>query len=344
MTKPSGMHFKRNHSLKPFNTFGIDVKADLFTQIHSSAMLQELLSEPQWQSLPKLILGQGSNVLLTKDFPGLVIINKIPGISVINEDDDYIWMKIGAGENWHQFVIHCVENNYAGIENLSLIPGTVGAAPMQNIGAYGVELKEVFEELEALDLNNGHVRVFRHEECHFGYRDSIFKNSCKNQFVITSVTLCLNKKPNFNISYGTLQETLEKMQVHKLSIKAISDAVIHIRQTKLPDPRVLGNAGSFFKNPTIFLAQFTQLKDQFSKLPSYPAEDDKIKIPAAWLIEQCGFRGHRVGEIGVHDRQALVIVNYGAGTGLEIKHLAEEIQASVFAKFGITLTPEVNII
>lgn len=336
---------QQNISLQPFNTFGIQVKADFFTSMKSADMLLALLQDPQWKAMPKFILGGGSNTLFTQDFAGLVIKNDIQGIQCIDEDDNHLWLKIGAGENWHELVMHCIQHGFHGVENLSLIPGTVGAAPIQNIGAYGVELRDVFHQLEAVDIHRGEIKIFDNAQCEFDYRNSVFKTKYKDQYVITNVTLKLNKKPNFNLSYGAVQETLKEMHIHDLTLKAVSDAVIHIRQSKLPDPKVIGNAGSFFKNPVISANQFKQLQEKFPHIPHYPADSsDSIKIAAGWLIEQCGWKGKRIGHIGVHDKQALVIVNYGSGTGNAIRDLALQIQNSVLEKFQIQLVPEVNII
>lgn len=337
---------QNNRSLAHFNTFDIDVNAEYFTCIDSDDQLSELVTQPQWASTPKVVLGEGSNVLLTQNINGLVIKNNIRSIEKIDENKNHVWLNVGAGENWHQLVLYCVENNYAGIENLSLIPGSVGAAPMQNIGAYGVEIKDVFEQLAAVSLDDGTTRIFTHSDCHFDYRDSIFKNEQKEKYAITTVTLRLNKKPVFNIRYGALKEWLSQSGIDEkhLTIKAVSDAVIHIRQSKLPDPKKIANAGSFFKNPVISREQFTSLQHHFENIPHYPDTQNHVKIPAAWLIERCGWKGKRLNSIGVHERQALVLVNYGGGTGAAIKNLAEAIQHSVFDTFGIHLTPEVNII
>lgn len=337
-------NIQENAQLKHLNTFGIDVKARYFAIIQSPNELRSLLSQKLFNETPKLILGDGSNILFTQNYDGLVIKNAIKGIQTISEDDDHVWLKIGAGENWHDFVIHCIQQGYGGIENLSLIPGTVGAAPIQNIGAYGVELCNIFSELEAMNLKDCTFRTFTHEECQFGYRDSVFKNLYKDQYIILSVVLRLDKKPKFNIDYGNIQETLQSMEVKDLSIKAISDAVIHIRRSKLPNPKELGNAGSFFKNPLIPQAHFSELKKNFPSMPFFSIENsDSIKIPAAWLIEQCGFKGKRVGDAGVHDKQALVLVNYNASNGADILELAQKIQQSVQEKFNVQLTPEVRV-
>jgi len=336
------MAIQENVSLRPYNTFGFDVRARYFVSITSVEELQNLLRDPQWRTMPKWILGGGSNVLLTQDVEALVIQIAIKGIEQVDEDAQYVWLRAGAGENWHQFVLYCVENEYGGVENLSLIPGTVGAAPMQNIGAYGVEIKDVFEELEAVEIETGNVQKFDKTSCSFGYRESVFKRSLKDQYVITSVTFRLQKVPDFHIAYGDIQKTLEAMGTQELSLRAVSDAVITIRQSKLPDPAHIGNAGSFFKNPEVPKSTFEVLKTKYPTLPGYPVSDDVVKVPAGWLIEMAGWKGYREGAVGVHDRQALVLVHYGAGTGQQIKDLAYRVQASVEDTFGIRLSPEVN--
>ncbi|MBD0332391.1 MAG: UDP-N-acetylmuramate dehydrogenase [Chitinophagaceae bacterium] len=349
------MQIRENISLKPYNTFAVDAKARYFSSFNSVDMLHEILE----QSLTKLkvtpnsklrtpnsqlVLGGGSNILFTTDFDGLVLKNEIKGIEVVKEDDDHVYIKVGAGENWHQFVLHCLQHNYAGVENLSLIPGNVGASPMQNIGAYGVEIKDVFHELEAFYLNEKTNCTFSLNDCEFGYRDSVFKGRFKDQFVITCVTYRLNKRPVFNINYGALKQELERMNVQKLRIQIISQAVINIRSSKLPDPAVLGNAGSFFKNPQIPKHEFHELKRMYPNMPSFPVNEISVKVPAGWLIEQCGWKGYRKGDAGCYEKQALVLVNYGNATGKEIYELSEKIAQSVKQKFGVRLEREVNII
>lgn len=338
------MQIKENVSLKLYNTFGIAAYARYFTEVHTVAELQELLNNPTYRNTQKLILGGGSNILFTQDFDGLVIKISIKGISVIKEDADHVWLKVGAGEVWHELVMYCIEHHYAGLENLSLIPGTVGAAPMQNIGAYGVEIKETFDSLEAVHMATGSLRVFTNESCVFGYRESVFKKELKGQYIITNVTLKLNKVPAFNTSYGAITETLQAMDVKELSIRSVSDAVIHIRRSKLPDPSQIGNAGSFFKNPEISKTDYEALKAQYPSIPGYVTGTDTVKVPAGWLIEQAGWKGKQVGNTGVHKNQALVLVNYGSAQGSEIKALSEEVQKSVHGKFGIWLQAEVNMI
>ena len=295
------------------------------------------------QNINPLILGGGSNILLTKNQDALVIKIEIEGIKVVQESEKYVFVEAGAGVNWHQFVLTAIENEWAGIENLSLIPGTVGASPMQNIGAYGVEIKDVFASLKAINKETLEVEEFNASQCKFGYRESVFKHELKGKYVICSVVFRLRKKPEFHTEYGAIQETLKAAGVEELSLKAVSDAVIQIRQSKLPDPKEIGNSGSFFKNPTISIDHFQALQSQYQTIPGYPNEEG-IKVPAAWLIEQCGWKGKRFGEIGVHAMQPLVLVNYGKGDGNDIKNLAEKIQKSVLERFGISIYPEVNFL
>ncbi|MHA7128765.1 UDP-N-acetylmuramate dehydrogenase [Algoriphagus namhaensis] len=337
------MQIESRVSLKPFNTFGLEQVADFFVEVSSVEELREALLWARENNLETFILGGGSNILLTQDLNCLVIAIRIKGVELSKEDEDHLWVKVGAGENWHEFVLKCIENKWAGVENLSLIPGTVGASPMQNIGAYGVEIKEVFHELEALNKATLQIEIFDAEACGFGYRESVFKNILKDQYIITAVTFRLFKKPIFKTEYGIIRETLSKNGVSHLSIKAISDAVIEIRNSKLPNPKEIGNAGSFFKNPTIPLPQYEKLQAAYPMIPGYPLAEE-VKVPAAWLIEQAGWKGKRFGQIGVHEKQPLVLVNYGGGKGEDIQKLAMEIQESVETKFGITLTPEVNFI
>ncbi|QNF35426.1 UDP-N-acetylmuramate dehydrogenase [Adhaeribacter swui] len=338
------MELQRNVSLRPYNTFGMEVKARLFAVFNTVAELQQLLRLPEIQNLPKLILGGGSNILFTQDFDGVVLKNNILGIEINDLDADYSLVKSGSGVIWHDLVLHTLEQGLGGLENLSLIPGTVGAAPLQNIGAYGVELKDVFESLEAVNLSSGELQTFNAEQCKFGYRESIFKNELKGQYIVVSVTLRLRKKPFFNTSYGAIAQTLAAMQVQELNARAISEAVCQIRKSKLPDPAQIGNAGSFFKNPEIPVEQFTSLQEQYPTIPSYPTTPGKVKVPAGWLIEQAGWKGRRFESYGVHKDQALVLVNYGGARGNQVQDLAHQIIKSVQEKFNITLQPEVNII
>ena len=337
------MLIHRNQSLKVYNTFGLDVLANYLIEIESTDDLDEVYHSNEFRPLPKLILGGGSNVLFTGNQRKAVLRIKIQGISIVKESNHHVWVKAGAGELWHQFVMWCIERGLAGVENLSLIPGTIGAAPMQNIGAYGVEQMEVFEELEAYEIKTGHLIKFKRDDCQFGYRHSIFKTDLKDKYIITSVTYKLSKRPVFNIKYGAIKETLDEMGVASLSIQAISQAVVHIRQSKLPDPAIIGNAGSFFKNPIIERPHYEALKAAYDDMPSYPVSDDWVKIPAAWLIEQSGWKGKKYGRVGVHDKQPLVLVNYGDGAGKDILVLAEKIQSSIQSKFGVELHREVNV-
>lgn len=339
------LSFQKNIDLKPFNTFGIHVTAHHFVSIHAQDDFLELIQSDLFKSEKHLILGGGSNVLLTGDFDGLVIHNKLKGIDIVQEDDSQITLCIASGEEWHSLVMYCVNNNWGGIENLALIPGTVGAAPMQNIGAYGVEIKEVVDFVTGIDLTTGAQRTLTNTECAFGYRESIFKHELKENFFISSVTLTLTKKDHvLRMEYGAIKDTLLLMNVDRPTIQSIAEAVIKIRQQKLPDPRVLGNSGSFFKNPSIPQEHFNLLKQTHPDIPGYPTDFQMIKIPAAWLIEQSGWKGKRQNHAGVHDQQALVLINYNSASGHEILDLAKMIQQDVYDKFMIHLTPEVNII
>lgn len=339
------IRIQENVELKPFNTFGIQANARHFISVNAADDFFELQQTDLFRNEPRLILGGGSNVLLTHDFNGLVIHNNLKGIQSIQETDETITLKVASGEVWHPFVMHCVQHNWGGVENLSLIPGTIGAAPMQNIGAYGVEVQEVIDQVEGIELSTGSTQVFNKSECRFGYRESIFKHELKEKFFISSVTLTLTKKNHLlRTGYGAIQDTLRDMHIAEPTIQSISKAVMHIRSKKLPDPTAMGNAGSFFKNPTITQQHYTSLKSTWPDIPGYASENQSVKVPAAWLIEQCGWKGKRVGDAGVHQHQPLVIVNYDRATGEEILSLAMQVRASVQEKFNITLTPEVNII
>ncbi len=340
------MQIQENISLKPYNTFNIDSTAKYFATFSSLDELDELVSFSSRTSrpLPSLILGGGSNILFTKNFDGLVLKNELKGCELVKEDTLHYYIKASAGENWHRFVMYCLDKNYAGLENLSLIPGCVGASPMQNIGAYGVEIKDVFESLEAYNLHDKKVEQFTVNDCEFGYRESVFKGKYKGKFIILNVTYRLNKQPVFSTSYGALEQELAKMNVQQLSIKAISQAVINIRTSKLPDPNEIGNAGSFFKNPQITIQQFNELKKAYPTLPGYPIDGHYIKVAAGWLIEQCGWKGYRLDDAGVHAKQALVLVNYGNARGEDIYKLSGKIIDTVKSKFGIALEREVNIV
>jgi UDP-N-acetylmuramate dehydrogenase len=334
---------QENISLKPFNTFGIEASTRYFGRFSSVEELNQILTSNKDKEL--LILGGGSNILLTKNFDGLTLINEIKGFEVTKNDGDSVIVKSGAGEIWHEFVLKCIENNFSGVENLSLIPGSVGASPMQNIGAYGVEIKDVFESVEAYHIPTGELHTFSKEECEFGYRESVFKRKYKGQYVIISVSYKLSlSAPKVNTSYGAIESELKEMNISKPSIKDVSQAVINIRSSKLPNPKEIGNAGSFFKNPVISKELFDKLIVEFPTIPNYPAENDGKKIAAGWLIEQCGWKGKTLGHYGVHKLQALVLVNYKGATGTEIYDLSSSIIKDVEDKFGITLEREVNIL
>lgn len=336
--------FQENISLQPFNTFGVDVKAKYFCSLDSIEKLNTLVQRDLFRNEPRIFLGGGSNVLFTKDFNGVIIHNAIQGIEKESETDESIALRVASGVNWHELVTYCVDHDWGGIENLSLIPGTVGAAPIQNIGAYGVEISELIEKVEAFDFDRGGMRSFPKDECRFGYRESVFKSDFKEKIFISSVTLRLTKKNHrINTSYGAIGDTLKRMNVEQPSIQTVRDAVIKIRKEKLPDFKTLGNAGSFFKNPEITAQHFQQLKNDYAGIPHYPTANQRVKVPAGWLIEQCGWKGKKINRVGVHAMQALVLVNFGEAKGDEIFQLAMKIIESVQEKFSITLTPEVNI-
>lgn len=336
---------EENKDLRALNTFGFRVKAKFFTTIHSKEELHELIHSDLYQREERLILGGGSNILFKRDYDGLVIKVDLKGITVVSQTEDSLLLQVASGEVWHELVLHCVKNNWGGIENLSLIPGLVGAAPIQNIGAYGTEIKNMITQVEAIDLKTGLTKLFTNEECCFGYRESVFKNALREKYFISSITLTLTKKNHrLNTSYGAIHETLSSMNIEQPTIKSISDAVIAIRQSKLPDPRVIGNAGSFFKNPSITVNHYQSLQKNNTTIPSYPSANQEVKVPAGWLIEQCGWKGKKINHVGVHPKQALVLVNYGDGKGEDVFDLALKIASSVKEKFNIELTPEVNII
>jgi UDP-N-acetylmuramate dehydrogenase len=334
---------ERNVSLRPYNTFGIDVNAAGLATFHNVEQLIQLLDEKPFDKF--MILGGGSNVLYTSDYDGLVLINKIKGISIVDSDNEYTLVKAGAGEVWHEFVLRCIDQNLGGIENLSLIPGSVGASPMQNIGAYGVEIKDVFVELEALNIATKKIEVFKHEDCQFGYRESVFKRALKGQYVIINVTYRLtNRNHKLKTRYGAIQEELEARKINSPTIKEISDVVIAIRQSKLPDPKEIGNAGSFFKNPVVEHAVLQQILKKYPDAPNYPAANGKVKLAAGWLIDKAGWKGKTFDQFGVHKNQALVLVNYNLAQGSDIYQLSEKILQDVYQKFGVSLEREVNII
>lgn len=335
------MNVTHNISLRPFNTFSIEATAREFAVFHTAEELEELIAATGKHHF--LVLGGGSNILLTKNYDGYVLKNDISGIDIVKEDEHHVYVKAGAGENWHRFVMFCIERDLAGVENLSLIPGNVGASPMQNIGAYGVEIKDVFHDLEAFHIKSKKIKTFTHADCAFGYRESVFKNKKKGEYIILNVTFRLNKIPHYNTSYGAIEEELARMN-KGVSIQTISQAVINIRSSKLPDPAKIGNAGSFFKNPSLAARQYDELKKHHPAVPAYPQENGTVKIAAGWLIEQCGWKGYRKGDAGVHEKQALVLVNYGNASGKEIYDLSHEIKRSVAKKFKIELEREVNVI
>ena len=335
------MQIQNHTSLKPYNTFGIDVNASKFIDITNIEMLTTLVKNEK----DFFIIGGGSNLLLTKDIDRLVIHINFKGIKIIDEIDDAVLVQVAAGENWHEFVLWCIDNNYGGVENLSLIPGNVGTAPIQNIGAYGVEFKDTAVSVEAINIETGNIRTFHKDKCEFGYRNSVFKNELKGKYIITNVTFKLSKnKHQLNGSYGAIQAELAKNNITKPTIRDISDAVIAIRESKLPNPKKIGNSGSFFKNPVISKSAFEKLQEKFPDAPHYTVSENEIKVPAGWMVEQCGFKGKRFGDAGIHKNQALVLVNYANATGKEILDLSKRIQKAVFEKFEIAIEVEVNII
>lgn len=338
------LQIKEHVNLKPFNTFGIEAFCDHFTEINSVDDFLNLIQEDIYKQSPKLFIGGGSNLLFTKDFNGLVIKNNLKGITVVSENEDEVIVKAAAGENWHGFVMYCIEHNFSGLENLSLIPGCVGASPMQNIGAYGVEIKDVFEELEAFSTTSGQKQVFKKEACEFGYRESVFKHKCKNQFLIASVSFKLKKHAAVNTTYGAINAELAAMHITDPTIRDVSNAVINIRRSKLPDPKETGNAGSFFKNPEVPAATFEVLKNKFENLVAYLLPNGNYKLAAGWLIEQCGLKGFELHGAAVHAKQALVLINKNNCTGEDVFNLSTYVLKQVNDTFGVTLEREVNII
>lgn len=323
---------------------GVSAKAHFFTEVHSKDDHRKAIEFAQEKELPILILGGGSNILFVKDFPGLVIHQNSKGIELVEENGEEVEIRVAAGENWHKLVQFCVNKGWGGIENLSLIPGNVGAAPIQNIGAYGVELENVFSSLEALYISTKEIKTFTKKECNFGYRESIFKKELKGKVVITSVNLILQKNPKVELSYKALSDYLEENKIINPGIKEVSEAVIAIRQSKLPEPDEIGNTGSFFKNPVIPISHFDDLKQKYPDIPAYPISSEQVKVPAGWLIEKAGWKAKREGEVGMHAKQALVLVNYGKATGQELWEFANKVKHSIHQQFDIDLTPEVNII
>ena len=334
------MKIQQNISLKNYNTFGISVNAKRFIAVTSVYELQQLLKTEK----ELFLLSGGSNMLLTKDIEKLVVHIDIKGISIDKEDENAVYLTVNAGEDWHKFVVWCISNEFGGIENLSLIPGNVGTCPIQNIGAYGVEVKDTITRVEGLEIETGKLVSFSNEACKFGYRNSIFKNTHKGKIILTSVGFKLTKKNHqLNTSYGAIEAELALKKILKPTLKNVSDAVIAIRKSKLPDPKEIGNSGSFFKNPVISKELFLEIQRENPNIPNYPISQTQIKIPAGWLVEQSGFKGKRFGDAGVHEKQALVLVNYGNATGEEIHQLAKKIQATVFTDFQISLEIEVNV-
>lgn len=345
MTRPTAkFSIQSDVNLTSYNTLNVEAKASSFLSVTSAEQLTGFIEESSGEYSDIFVLGGGSNVLFVDNYDGLILHVSIKGKEILKEDDNHVWLQIGAGENWHETVLYCVGKGWGGIENLSLIPGTVGAAPIQNIGAYGVELQEVFENLEAIELVSGEKRTFNKQDCRFGYRDSIFKNELKGKYVVTEVTLKLSKNPSVNTSYGAISSELKNRGIENPDIRDISDVVIDIRNSKLPNPEDLGNAGSFFKNPIVSKQKFERLRQQYPSIPGYKLNTIETKIPAGWLIEEAGLKGKVFGNAGTYKQQALVIVNHGGATGQEILELANKIRTAVKNKFGIELVPEVNIV
>ena len=338
------MVVKNDISLQTFNTFGIDAKARYFASITYPSDLNEARLFVRERKTPLLILGGGSNVLFTRDFEGLLLLNRLQGIETVEETEEFLWIKVMGGQPWPGWVDYCVEQGLGGIENLSNIPGTVGAAPIQNIGAYGVEVKEVIDKVEAFNLETGKIREFSNSECEFDYRSSVFKKLAKGSYFVLSVTFKLSKKPTLTLTYAPLKKIFEGRDSDSISIREVSAAVKQIRRSKLPDPDEISNAGSFFKNPVVKNSKLHLLLERFPTMPYYPFGDDRSKLAAGWLIEQCGWKGKRVGNAGVHEQQALVVVNRGNASGEEILNLAEKVRQSVDVKFGVGLEFEVNIV
>lgn len=338
------MRIESDISLKPYNTFGVDALASEFIEVDEASDLQQLIQSDAFKDKKLLVLGGGSNILFTENFDGLVIRNGIGGIHEVKLNDEQVRVTAGAGVVWDDLVHYCIEKGYSGIENLIAIPGCVGAGPIQNIGAYGVELKDTFYCLQAIDLETAEAKTFYREDCEFGYRDSVFKKHLKGQYIITSVSLDLYLDHRPDISYGAIREELQKKGVEEIGIKDVAEAVATIRSRKLPDPEVTGNAGSFFKNPVVNEKIYREILNRYPDMPSYKGDKGMVKIPAGWMIEQCGWKGKTHGDAAVHDKQALVLVNRGNATGQEVIELAQEIRQSVLDEFGIELEFEVNVI
>ncbi len=337
------MEILQHFSLKNYNTFGIEAFAKQFVSVHSSIELEMILK--QFSNVKKFVLGGGSNMLLTQDIDALVIHLDLKGKEIVQEDADFVWVEGQAGENWHEFVLWTIENNFGGLENMSLIPGNVGTTPIQNIGAYGTEIKDTFVSCEAMKIDTQEIKTFDNKSCHFGYRESVFKNEVKDQYIITSVVFKLTKRNHkINISYGDINAELAKNNITNPTLKEVSNAVIAIRKSKLPDPKELGNSGSFFKNPIVSKKAFEAIHAKFPEMKYYDVSETEVKVPAGWLIEQAGFKGKRFGDAGIHKNQALVLVNYGNATGQEILNVSKTIQETILATFGILIETEVNVI
>jgi UDP-N-acetylmuramate dehydrogenase len=333
---------KENISLKNYNTFGIDAESRYFVECSSVNEILDFIETHKKQDLPLMILGGGSNVLFTKNFNGYILRPSVKGIEIMEETIDHVILRVGAGEDWDEFVGYCVDNNWGGIENLSLIPGNVGTCPIQNIGAYGVEVKDIIVEVETIDIKNLKISLFQNSDCKFAYRDSIFKTKLKGKQIITYVSFKLKKQSEYKLDYGNLIDELKRFD--EVNLKNIRQAIIDIRNSKLPKPEEIGNAGSFFKNPVVSKEKFKKLEALYPEIPHYKQSDGSVKIPAGWLIEKAGWKGKRVGNTGVHEKQALVIVNYGNATGEEIIHLARNIQQAIIIKFDLELEMEVNVV
>ncbi|HMI06140.1 MAG TPA: UDP-N-acetylmuramate dehydrogenase [Flavobacterium sp.] len=337
------MEIHHNFSLKNYNTFGIEAKARRFVAVHSVDELKTVLQQNAGEK--KFILGGGSNMLLTRDIDTLVIHVDLKGKKIISESEDFVEVEAQAGENWHEFVLWTIAQNFGGLENMSLIPGNVGTTPIQNIGAYGTEVKDTFVSCEAMEIATQQIKRFVNPECNFGYRESVFKNELKDRYIITSVVFRLTKKNHkINTSYGDITSELSRNNISEPTLKDVSNAVIAIRQSKLPDPKELGNSGSFFKNPIIPKSEFEKIHARFPEMKFYEVSETEVKVPAGWLIEQAGFKGKRFGDAGIHKNQALVLVNYGNATGQEILNVSKDIQKTIFEKFGIAIEAEVNVI
>lgn len=337
------MKILEHYNLKKHNTFGIDVYAKRFVAVHLISELEQILKENSDENI--FILGGGSNILLTKNIDALVIHLDLKGTKIAKQDDDFVWVECQAGENWHEFILYTIDQNYGGLENMSLIPGNVGTTPIQNIGAYGTEIKDTFVSCNAINIENQEVRTFDNADCQFGYRESVFKNALKNQYIIISVIFKLTRRNHkINIAYGDIQSELVSKNIGLPTIKDVSNAVIAIRQSKLPDPKILGNSGSFFKNPILLKSEFESIHQKFPEMKYFEISESAIKVPAGWLIEQAGFKGKRFGDAGIHKNQALVLVNYGSASGQEILDVAKNIQQTIFDIYGINIETEVNII